>query len=180
MSGIEPSENADFAVFELHDRVIGRLHEAGLRLAGIIGLVALDKYVTENLRGVIDEVETAARDLRNAVVEPSDRGHQAGPGASHRLSIVDPASRPAEPARRARTDERRYLCRFDDGLHFAYATPTGHDFFRAFDHTLWAHESGDVLLSARSGTPLARRVGSVFQDINSDTPLYYERTDERI
>ena len=50
----------------------------------------------------------------------------------------------------------------------------GHDFFRASDHELWAHESDDLLISARSGTPLAHRVGDVFYALETDTPLYYE------
>jgi len=39
---------------------------------------------------------------------------------------------------------------------------------------LRAHESDDLLLSARFGTPLARRSGNVFYDIETDIPLYRE------
>ena len=76
-----------------------------------------------------------------------------------------------------RRDGCRYLCSVDDGEAFAYATPTGHDFFRAADHMPWAHESDGLLLSARSGAPLARRAGTVFYDVTNDQLLYYERTD---
>jgi len=69
---------------------------------------------------------------------------------------------------------QRRLCRFDDGEEFAYAR--GHDFFRASDHELWAHLSGDLLLSARSGTPFARRVGKAFHDVETDVPLFYLRS----
>jgi hypothetical protein len=66
MSGIDPSENGDDLAVELHDRVVGRLHDAGLALAGLLGLVAIDPYVVEQLVGVIDELDAVARDLRKA------------------------------------------------------------------------------------------------------------------
>ncbi len=65
------------------------------------------------------------------------------------------------------------LCRFDDGEEFAYRR--GHDYFRMSDHRPWAHQSGDLLLSARSGTPFAREVGKAFHDIESGAPLFYVR-----
>jgi hypothetical protein len=176
MSGIEPSENGDGVAVELHDRVIGRLHDAGLTIAGILGLVAVDGYVVEQLRGVIHELDAAARDLRTADRAPTNGEHYERRESAHHLTIVDPASLPARGVRAA---GRRYLCSVEDGKVFAYATPTGHDFFRSFDRTPWAHESGDLLLSARSGAPLARREGSVFRELASDAPLYYERTEER-
>ena len=71
-------------------------------------------------------------------------------------------------------DASRCLFQFAIDEIFAFAT-RGHDFYRAADNTLWAHESEDLLLSARSGTPLAHRVGDVFYDVESDFPLYYER-----
>jgi hypothetical protein len=66
-----------------------------------------------------------------------------------------------------------WLCCVANDELFAYAK-RGHDFVRASDHMLWAHESDDLLLSARSGCPLARRVGDVFHDVASHVPLYYE------
>jgi len=66
------------------------------------------------------------------------------------------------------------ICRFADGEEFAYQH--GHDFFRASDHRVWAHQSGDLLLSARSGTPFARAVGKAFHDVETGVPLYYVRS----
>lgn len=66
----------------------------------------------------------------------------------------------------------RRLCRLTANEVFAYAV--GHDFHRAADHELWAHESEGLLLSARFGTPLARRIGNVFYDITTNEPLYRE------
>ena len=37
---------------------------------------------------------------------------------------------------------------------------------------MWAHLSGDVLLSARSGEPIAFVVGEVLYD-DTNTPVYY-------
>jgi hypothetical protein len=79
-------------------------------------------------------------------------------------------------ATRSEVEGRRYLCSVEDDEVFAYARPSGHDFFRAADHMPWAHESDGLLLSARSGAPLARRAGNVFHDITSDAPLYYEQS----
>jgi hypothetical protein len=69
--------------------------------------------------------------------------------------------------------EARYLRRVEDGEPFAYAR-RGHDFIRVRDDQLWAHESEDLLLSARSGDPLARRMGAIFYQIDTGAPLYYE------
>ena len=55
-------------------------------------------------------------------------------------------------------------------------TVQGAGFFRAADRTLWAHEHDGLLLSARSGAPLAHRVGNIFYDLESDRPLYIEDT----
>jgi len=68
----------------------------------------------------------------------------------------------------------RCLCRFDDGVVFAYAE-RGRDFIRASDRELWAVERDDVLVSARSGVVLAHRRGRVFFAADTDEPLYYER-----
>ncbi len=76
-------------------------------------------------------------------------------------------------------DGVRYLCRIEDDEPFAYAR-RGHDFFRVRDHMLWAHESEDFLLSARSGRPLARGAGGVFYDAENGLPLYYERADQPV
>ncbi len=68
----------------------------------------------------------------------------------------------------------RCLCRFDDGSVFAYVE-RGHEFVRNSDHEVWATEREDVLLSARSGVPLAYRRGKVYFAAETDEPLYYER-----
>ncbi len=71
-------------------------------------------------------------------------------------------------------DHPRCLCRFEDGIVFAYAD-RGHDFVRASDRELWAVQRDDLLVSARSGEALARERGRVFFDAETDEPLYYER-----
>ena len=66
----------------------------------------------------------------------------------------------------------RYLLRVDDQEVVAYANG-GHDFYRASDDALWAHESGDHLLAVRSGATLARKIDSIYYDAESNAPLYY-------
>ena len=78
------------------------------------------------------------------------------------------------PAEAPFGDHPRCLCRFEDGVVFAYAE-RGHEFIRASDRELWAVERDEALVSARSGAPLARRRGRVFFDVATDAPLYYER-----
>lgn len=72
------------------------------------------------------------------------------------------------------SDHPRCLCRFEDGMIFAYVE-RGHDFIRASDRELWAVERDDALVSARSGETLAQRRGRVFFEAGTDAPLYYER-----
>jgi len=66
------------------------------------------------------------------------------------------------------------LCRFDTGTVFAYLE-RGHEFLRTSDHELWATERDGILLSARSGRPLAYRRGRVYFAADTDEPLFYER-----
>jgi hypothetical protein len=66
---------------------------------------------------------------------------------------------------------RRRLCRSDDDTVFAYAH--GHDLIRRSDRTLWAHVANGVLVSARSGEPLAYQVDNTFYDYRTRQPLYY-------
>jgi hypothetical protein len=68
----------------------------------------------------------------------------------------------------------RCLCRFEDGQVFAYVA-RGNEFVRMRDHTLWAFEHDDILVSVRSGDPLAYRRGKVYFASDTDEPLYYER-----
>jgi hypothetical protein len=67
---------------------------------------------------------------------------------------------------------QRWLCRCNDRSPFAYAR--GHDYIRRSDDTLWAHLSDGVLISARSGDPLAYQVGNAFYDYQTRQPVYYE------
>jgi hypothetical protein len=71
----------------------------------------------------------------------------------------------------AQQQPSRWLCRSDDHSPFAYAR--GHDYIRASDHALWAHISDGVLLSARSGQPLAYQIGSAFYDYQTRKAVYY-------
>ena len=73
---------------------------------------------------------------------------------------------------------RRTLYRTTDGSAFAY-TRRRYDYLRTLDHTCWAHERDGLLVSTRSGAALARRVGDVFYDVESNVPLYYEGTSPR-
>ena len=87
-------------------------------------------------------------------------------------SLVEGA---ADPTReRAPQTHPRCICRFDDGMVFAYAE-RGHDFIRASDRELWAVERDDMLVSVRSGHVLAHRRGRVYFAAENDAPLYYER-----
>jgi hypothetical protein len=161
---------------QLHDRVIGRMREAELTLAAIVGLGAIDANVAAQLREVIDQLGAVAKELRSTDLAFWVRHRDGQHDLNSHLTIVKPASDP--PSGHPTSEERRrYLCTFQDGQVFAYATPNGHDFFRATDHTPWAHESDGLLLSARSGTPLAVRTGSVFHDLVSNEAIYFERTE---
>jgi len=75
---------------------------------------------------------------------------------------------------RAPTGYPRCLCRFEDGVVFAYSD-RGTEFIRASDRELWAVERDDALVSARSGSLLAQRRGRVYFAADSGEPLYYER-----
>jgi hypothetical protein len=87
----------------------------------------------------------------------------------HLDDALVPENAPGTPV-----DRQRCLVRFDDGEVFAYVE-RGHEYVRSSDHELWATERDDMLLSARSGLPLAYRRGKVFFEFASDEPLYYER-----
>jgi hypothetical protein len=66
----------------------------------------------------------------------------------------------------------RYLYTADgDNTLFAYA-PGRHDFFRAGDDSLWAHESHGWLIAAKSGESLAHRTGDVFYGAVDGKRLY--------
>jgi len=90
------------------------------------------------------------------------------------LHIDEPRPRDAVEIDGALLTTNRYICKVDDGSVFAYVE-RGSEFFRASDHQLWATEREDLLVSARSGTALAQRRGKVYFDLETDTPIYYER-----
>lgn len=52
---------------DLHDRVIGHIFGCGLTLASVLGRNQLDDRIAEELHRVIDELDTAARQIRNTV-----------------------------------------------------------------------------------------------------------------
>jgi len=68
----------------------------------------------------------------------------------------------------------RSLCRFENGEVFAHCE-RGNEYVRESDYEVWATLHDDVLCSARSGLPLAYRLGHVFFAAESGEPLYYER-----
>ena len=68
----------------------------------------------------------------------------------------------------------RCLRRVDDHEVFAHARG-GRFFYRAADGELWACETAYYRASARSGTPLAYRVGTVYHDADRHVPMYYEK-----
>jgi len=143
---------------ELHDQVINHLFASGLTLASILRVQQVDDRTAEQLHDVIERLDTVVRELRHAAI-------------AHHVQVSQQET--VAQTRPLPLDWRRRLCRISVDEVFAYAV-AGHDFYRAGDHQLWAHESDGVLLSARSGNPLARREGSVFFDIESNVPLYYE------
>jgi hypothetical protein len=161
----------------LHDRVIDHLFGSRLTLASIVSLAKIDTKVAERLQDVMDELESAVRDIRRTDLALLARDGDQLPHTTHHLTIVKPASDAVPQPRPVRVDGYRYLCSFEDGQVFAYTTRASHEFFRVADHSTWAHESDGLLVSARSGTPLARRMGNVFHAITSNMPLYYERND---
>jgi len=65
----------------------------------------------------------------------------------------------------------RYLYTADDDELFAYA-PGRRDFFRAGDDNLWAHESHDWLIAAKSGEALAHRTGDTYYGAADGARLY--------
>jgi len=147
------SESA--AIFaELHDRIVDRLQHIGLSLTLVLQQSGLDNAIAEQLGRVVDELDCAMRDIRTT--------------AFHARAIERIGSRDGQSHKGI-----RYLVRFEDGVVFA-VNRGGHDFYRMGDNQLWAHESGDVLLSARSGEALATRRGRFYFDDPARPPIYYE------
>ena len=69
-----------------------------------------------------------------------------------------------------RPARRRIVCRFDDGEQFAYVR--GRELIRSSNHEIWAHVSGNVVRSARSGEPLAYAIGDVLYDCATRRPAF--------
>jgi hypothetical protein len=154
------------------DRALGHVFASTLTLAGVLTLGRVDREVAERLHNAIGELDAAIREIRHDALEMSTGDTDEGPNAGDREPASSERRTPMGDADPRIAEHRRQLCRFDDGRVFAYKR--GHDLIRAADHTLWARESGQILLSARSGRPIARRVGKAYFDVDSDAPLYYE------
>jgi len=139
----------------LCDRVVGNLHASALTITKILNESnRLDERVIEGLNASIQLLEHAIQDI-------------------HTATFVGQQPRPSDP--QLPSIHPRYLVRIEDEAVIAYADD-GHDFRRVHDDTVWAHDSDGTLLSARSGTPIARRSGSIYYDTVTDIPLYYETT----
>ena len=157
---------------ESQDRALNHIFAAGLTVAALLGRPDVSPEIAERLGEVIDQLDMAVNAIRQTafaarVVDdrdphPNTPASPADIAPPERIMAVHDASKGA----------RRHLSRFADEP-FAYALH-GHDFYRARDHELWAHESDGLLMSARSGTPFARRDGSVFFDLETNLPLYFE------
>ena len=154
---------------EMHNRAINHIFASGMSIRTLLSRLPFDAPQAEPLRKVLSDLDAAIDELRHAALLQSIEDTPRAP----QLRAV-----PSQPQPSLRVvpiiDASRCLFRFAIDEVFAFAM-RGHDFYRAGDHTLWAHESEDLLLSARSGTPLAHRVGDVFYDVESDFPLYYEQ-----
>jgi hypothetical protein len=154
------------------DRALGHVFASTLTLAGVLSLGRVDPEVTDRLHDAIGELDTAIREIRRGAFEMSIPLTDERSDTVNREPVISDlrTRRDADAARGSEYQHR--LCSFDDGRVFAYKR--GHDLIRAADHSLWAHESGEILLSARSGRPIARRVGKAYVDVETEQPLYYE------
>ena len=70
----------------------------------------------------------------------------------------------------------RYLYT-DDGENLIAYAPGRRDFFRSSDDSLWAHESHDWLIAAKSGEMLAHRTGDFYYDVVDGKRLYHITSD---
>ena len=142
---------------DLHDRVVRHLHECGLALSVVVQEHGpIDAPTVEALAAVQATLDRAVRDIHATAFAVRQQLHPR-------------ASDDGGP-------QRRYVVRIEDEAVIAYAEGDGHDFRRVHDDSLWAHESDGTLLSAKSGTPIARRSGIIYYDSVTDIPLYYQAT----
>ena len=132
------------------DRAIGFLFQSGLDLADLGGDAGTDARTAVRLREVSDRIDAAIHEIRRAALTRAGHGR-------------------ALPARA----DGRVLRRVNIDEVFAYAIGAT-DFYRAIDDELWAHDTNGLLVSARSGTPLAHRDGHLYYDPETGVPLYYE------
>ncbi len=161
----------DLNAADVGDQVINHIFGCGLTLAAIVGRPDVNDDVARRLQDVIDGLDMAVSAIRRAAFTALIADQDRRSDAAREVAVVAVPDSVAEVGV-ASSDVRRRLSRFA-GEAFAYAMH-GHDFYRVTDHELWAHESDGLLLSARSGSPLARRAGRVFYDVDTDVPLYYE------
>ena len=132
------------------DRALGHVFASTLTLASVLTLGRVDREVADRLQNVIGELDAAIREIRHGALEMSARDTDEGPNAGDREPASSERCTPMGDADPRIPEHQRRLCRFDDGRVFAYRR--GHDLVRAADHTLWAHESGQILLSAIGST----------------------------
>jgi hypothetical protein len=156
------------------DRAVKRIFESSLTLASVLNRPSIDDHTRELLGGVIAELDHTVTELRSAAFEIAVRDGDPATGPQHRPTPLLATTR-QELADAYDRDTRTRLRRIADNEVFAYAAP-GNGFVRASDHIMWAYERDLLLWSARSGTPLARRVGDVFYDLDSNLPLYYDES----
>jgi len=135
------------------DRAVGYLFQSGLAISNLVADARTDATTGAVLRDVSERIDAAVREIRGAAV----------------TRVSD------QRARLARSDraDGRVLRRVNIDEVFAYAVGAT-DFYRATDDELWARDAQGLLVSARSGTPLARREGNLYYDPESGVPLYYE------
>jgi hypothetical protein len=152
------------------DRVLHRIFSSGLVVAVVLHRDLADD-VHDRLCGVVDELDRSVREIRAMALELAISGRTVRAEPEPAESAAPFTVAHADPD--GDGNSRRRLRRVAETAMFAYAA-RGTGFFRASDRTLWAHEHDGLLLSARSGTPLAHRIGNVFYDFESDRPLYIE------
>jgi len=169
-------DTIDNGAVEWFDCVVNHLFASGLRLCRMMSRPGTDDEVRALLCEVLEELDRAMAEVRDAALAVAVGDNDAAANPRRRPgSVPAPDSPDGEDLRAEGRGTRRRLRRVDDAEVFAYSA-RGSGFVRASDHMLWAQERDGWLLSARSGTPLAHRVGNVFYDGESNLPLYYEDT----
>jgi hypothetical protein len=90
-------------------------------------------------------------------------------GREHDVAVFARADRPRSSARRTRkaASVSSIYC---ESIILKSAPTGGHDFHPLKDRGLWAHESQDLLLSARSGARIEYRTGRFFCNATTHLP----------